>query len=100
MGCSAEYCTHPTFFFWHDHRCSLPVKNFGERQNIGVRNDHGDAASPKHITQDRLAQASSAKDHTESSLLQHLRVIEDLVLVAALPGGGDALGEIGALVQD
>ena len=32
--------------------------------------------------------------------LQHLRVIEDLVLVAALSGGGDALGEVGALVQD
>lgn len=32
--------------------------------------------------------------------LQHLWVIEDLVLVATLSGSGDALGEVGALVQD
>lgn len=34
-----------------------------------------------------------------STHLQHLRVVEGLLLVAAPPGGGDALGEVAALVQ-
>lgn len=37
---------------------------------------------------------------TRDTHLQHLGVIEDLVLVAALADGKDALREVGALVQD
>lgn len=34
-----------------------------------------------------------------STHLQHLRVVKGLLLVAAPPGGRDALGEVAALVQ-
>lgn len=51
----------------------LPVEDFGERQDVGVRNDHGDAASLQHVTQCRLAQPSSTEDHTESGFLQEYK---------------------------